>query len=307
MTAVTPVLAADAVSKRFGAVEALRGVTFAVDEPAVGLLGANGAGKSTLMRAFLGLLEPDAGRLAVLGLDAARDAAAIRARVGYMPEHDCLPRAMTASDLVTHLAELRGLPHRAAVLRASEILFQVGLEEERARPLHGFSTGMKQRVKLAQALVHGPQMVVLDEPTNGLDPAGRDEMLALVRRLSSELDVRVLLSSHVLEDVVRTCDAVIVLREGEVAASGRLDDLQGRRATRMRVRIVGDAAPFLAALATRGLAAEQGPEAIVVTAAGAPALDALRDAAVDAGVGLRELVPDAPSIEDALVGALEAE
>ena len=149
-----------------------------------------------------------------------------------MPERECLPRDPSAHVFVVHLAELRGLPRRAAVLRASEVLFQVGLEEERSRPIGTFSTGMRQRVKLAQALVHGPELVVLDEPTAGLDPAGREEMLQLVRRLSLDLGVRVLLSSHVLEDVARTCDAVVVLRDGQVVTSGPA----GRAARRRRDR-----------------------------------------------------------------------
>ncbi len=140
-----------------------------------------------------------------------------------MPEHNCLPLGMTARDLVVHMGELRGLPRRVAVLRASEVLFQVGLEEERSRLIRTFSVGMKQRTNLAQAIVHSPGLVILDEPTNGLDPAGREEMLTLVRRLSAELGIAVVMSSHVLEDVARTCDSVIVLREGRVAATRRID------------------------------------------------------------------------------------
>src|SRR5262249_53907876 len=170
------------------------------------------------------------------------------ARMGYMPERECLPRGMAARDLVVHLAELRGLPRRAAVLRASEVLFQVGLEEERNRLIGTFSTGMRQRVKLAQALVHGPELVVLDEPTNGLDPAGREEMLEIVRRLSADLGIRVLLSSHVLEDVARTCDAVVVLREGKLVTAGRIDELVAGSGTSMRVRVTGDVAGFARAL-----------------------------------------------------------
>src|SRR5689334_24807170 len=173
------------------------------------------------MKALLGLVPPDAGRVEVLGIDAARHPGEIRRRLGYMPELDCLPLDMTARDLVVHLAELRGLPRRAAVLRASEVLFQVGLDEERTRLIGTFSTGMRQRTKLAQALVHAPELVVLDEPTNGLDPAGREEMLVVVRRLSDDLGIRVLLSSHVLEDVERTSDAVVLLREGKVVSDGR--------------------------------------------------------------------------------------
>ena len=300
-----PAISATGVSKRYGSVEALNDVTVAMDGVATGLLGANGAGKSTLMRALLGLVRPDAGTLTILGLDAARDSRDIRRRVGYMPEGECLPRDPSAHVFVVHLAELRGLPRRAAVLRASEVLFQVGLEEERSRPIGTFSTGMRQRVKLAQALVHGPELVVLDEPTAGLDPAGREEMLQLVRRLSLDLGVRVLLSSHVLEDVARTCDAVVVLRDGHVVTSGLLDELRGADATAIAVRVSGDVAAFRAALAARGFAVEESGERLVVQGTGTGVLDAIRDAAADAGAGLRELVPAVPTVEDILVGAME--
>ncbi len=225
-------VAAGGVSKRFGAVQALDDVSLEITAPATGLLGANGAGKSTLMKALLGLVQPDRGRLEVLGIDVARHPDEVRRRLGYMPERDCLPLEMSARDLVVHMAELRGLPRRAAVLRASEVLFQVGLEEERSRLIGTFSTGMKQRTKLAQAIVHAPELVVLDEPTNGLDPSGREEMLSLVRRLSQDLDIAVLLSSHVLEDVTRTCDAVVVLRDGRLVAAERIAGMEalGRRA-----------------------------------------------------------------------------
>ena len=298
-------IAAAGVSKRYGSIEALTDVTVAIDGLATGLLGANGAGKSTLMRALLGLVRPDAGTLNILGLDAARDGRDIRRRVGYMPEGECLPRDPSAHVFVVHLAELRGLPRRAAVLRASEVLFQVGLEEERSRPIGTFSTGMRQRVKLAQALVHGPELVVLDEPTAGLDPAGREEMLQLVRRLSLDLGVRVLLSSHVLEDVARTCDAVVVLRDGHVVTSGLLDELRGADATATAVRVTGDVEGFRAALLRRGLAVEESGERLVVQGADSAALDGIRDAAAETGVGVRELAPAVPTVEDILVGAME--
>jgi ABC-2 type transport system ATP-binding protein len=299
--AAAPAIAVRGVSKRFGSVEALVDVTVDVDEIATGLLGANGAGKTTLMRALLGLVRPDAGELAVLGIDARRDADSVRRRIGYMPEHECLPREVSAADLVVHLAELRGLPRREAVLRASEVLFQVGLEEERSRAIGTFSTGMRQRVKLAQALVHGPELVVLDEPTNGLDPSGREEMLELVRRLSQDLGIRVLLSTHLLEDVTRTCDAVVLLREGRLAAAGRIDDLVRRDSGRVRVRVSGNLAAFTAALEQRGLTVARDGDGLLVDAA----YDAIRDAACDTGVALRELVPGGQTIEDALVGVLE--
>ncbi len=191
----------------------------------------------------------------MLGIDAAANGGELRRRLGYMPELECLPLEMTARDLVVHMAELRGLPRRDAVLRASEVLFQVGLEEERSRLIRTFSTGMKQRTKLAQALVHSPELVVLDEPTNGLDPSGREEMLSLVRRLSSELGIAVLLSSHVLEDVTRTCDAVVVLREGRVVTAGRIDEMEGLAGDGVLVRATGDLDAFAARLAARGLTA----------------------------------------------------
>jgi ABC-2 type transport system ATP-binding protein len=299
-------IAAEGVAKRYGAVTALDGVSLALDAPATGLLGANGAGKSTLMKILLGLVRPDRGRVEVLGVDAAGDAPQIRRRLGYMPERDCLPLEMTARDLAVHMAELRGLPRRDAVLRASEVLFQVGLEEERSRLIRTFSTGMKQRAKLAQALVHSPELVVLDEPTNGLDPAGREEMLALVRRLSSELGIAVLLSSHVLDDVIRTCDAVVVLRDGQVVTSGRIGDMRGLAGDGVLVRATGDLEAFAARLGARGLAVQRRDGGLSVTGAGEDALlDGVRDAAADAGVALRELRPAGPTLEDALVDALE--
>ena len=202
---------------------------------------------------------------------------------------------MTARDLVVHMAELRGLPRRDAVLRASEVLFQVGLEEERSRLIRTFSTGMKQRAKLAQALVHSPELVVLDEPTNGLDPSGREEMLALVRRLSDELGIAVLLSSHVLEDVTRTCDAVVVLREGRVVTAGRIDEMEGLAADGVLVRATGDLDAFVGRLTARGLAAQPRDGGIAVRGVAEDALlDEVRDAAAEAGVALRELRPPGP-------------
>jgi ABC-2 type transport system ATP-binding protein len=299
-------IAVDGLVKRYGPVTALDGVTLELDAPATGLLGANGAGKSTLMKLLLGLVRPDEGGVEVLGVDASRDAAEVRRRLGYMPELDCLPLEMTARDLVVHMAELRGLPRRDAVLRASEVLFQVGLEEERSRLIRTFSTGMKQRAKLAQALVHSPELVVLDEPTNGLDPSGREEMLALVRRLSSELGIAVLISSHVLEDVTRTCDAVVVLRDGRVVTSGRIDEMEGLAGDGVLVRATGDLDAFAGRLAARGLAARARDGGVAVSGAPDDALlDGVRDAAAESGIALRELRAAGPTLEDALVDALE--
>jgi ABC-2 type transport system ATP-binding protein len=292
------------VVKRYGSVVALDGVTAHIEERAVGLLGANGAGKSTLMRTMLGLIRPDEGSVNVMGmgLDRSWD---IRRRLGYMPEHSALPMGMTARDLVVHMGELRGLPRRVAVLRASEVLFQVGLEEERSRLIRTFSVGMKQRTNLAQAIVHSPSLVILDEPTNGLDPAGREEMLTLVRRLSSDLGIAVIMSSHVLEDVVRTCDSVIVLREGRVAATRRLAPADGEDRRSVRVRVDGDLARFAEAATALGLRVDRRDGwALVHGPDGDAVLRGVRDAACNAEVGLSELRPAGPTLEESLIGAI---
>ena len=294
----------DRVSKRYGDVVALDDVSASVTERAVGLLGANGAGKSTLMRSMLGLIRPDEGSISVMGMGI-EHAWDIRRRLGYMPEHSSLPMGMTARDLVVHMGELRGLPRRVAVLRASEVLFQVGLEEERSRLIRTFSVGMRQRTNLAQAIVHSPSLVILDEPTNGLDPAGREEMLTLVRRLSAELEIAVIMSSHVLEDIVRTCDAVVVLREGRVAASRTLADATGASEREARVVISGDTAAFVARLQTAGLSASMRDDHVLVSGPDADTmLRAVRDAAAETDAGLHELRPAGPTLEDALIGDL---
>jgi ABC-2 type transport system ATP-binding protein len=301
---VSNAIAAERLTVRYGAVVALDDVSVALDAPSIGLLGANGAGKSTLMKALLGLVSPTSGSVQVLGFDAAHRGE-LRRRLGYMPEHDCLPPQMTARDLVVHLGELRGLPRRAAALRASEVLFQVGLDEERSRLIGTFSTGMKQRVKLAQALVHAPDLVVLDEPTNGLDPAGRDEMLLIVRRLWENLGVRVLLSSHVLSDVERTCEAVLLLREGHVVSAGLLSELGAGSSGRLLVRAVGNIEGFRAALAARGLEVSEDEDVLMIEGAGRRELDAVRDAAATADSSLRELRPAERTLEDAVVSAMQ--
>jgi ABC-2 type transport system ATP-binding protein len=294
----------DGVSKRYGQVVALDDVSALVTERAVGLLGANGAGKSTLMRSMLGLIRPDEGSISVMGMGI-EHSWDIRRRLGYMPEHSSLPMGMTARDLVVHMGELRGLPRRVAVLRASEVLFQVGLEEERSRLIRTFSVGMRQRTNLAQAIVHSPAMVILDEPTNGLDPAGREEMLTLVRRLSADLGIAVIMSSHVLEDVVRTCDSVLVLRDGKIVATQRLAQADRVDNGEVQVQIVGDAGAFAAAAAALGLAVRPDGEWLLVQGDGADAvLRGVRDAAIASGAGLHELRPAGPTIEQSLIGAI---
>ncbi len=210
-------IATESLTKRYAnGVLALSDFTVRVQPGVIGLVGANGAGKSTLIKMLLGLVEPTSGRVSVLGLDPRADAEQIRARVGYMPEHDCLPPDLIAAEFVTHMARMSGLPKVAARERASEALRHVGLYEERYRQIGGYSTGMKQRVKLAQALVHDPDLLLLDEPTNGLDPAGRDAMLGLIHRIGTEFGISLIVCSHLLGEVERICDSLIAIDGGRL-------------------------------------------------------------------------------------------
>ncbi|MEN3307495.1 MAG: type transport system ATP-binding protein [Micromonosporaceae bacterium] len=218
-----------ALTKRYPRVTALDALTVDVEPGIIGLIGANGAGKSTLIKILLGLLEPTSGAVRVLGFDPGRDAETIRARVGYMPEHECLPPDLVAAELVTHLARTSGLPRTAARERASEALRHVGLYEERYRQVGGYSTGMKQRVKLAQALVHDPDLLLLDEPTNGLDPAGRDAMLALIHRIGTEFGISVVVCSHLLGEVERICDSVVAIDGGRLLRADRVSAMTVER------------------------------------------------------------------------------
>jgi len=210
---------------RYGQRTAVDSVSVTFPPGAVGLLGRNGAGKSSILKALLGLVRPAAGAMRILDLPADARPAEIRARVGYMPERDGHLPALNGFEMVSLLGRLSGLPDRDAYRRAHEVLYLVGLEEQRYRPVSGYSAGMRQKVKLAQALVHDPQVLFLDEPTNGLDPGGRQEMLDLVRQLSRELGKSVVLSTHILQDVEAICDAVVVLDGGRVVAQGPLQDL----------------------------------------------------------------------------------
>ena len=218
-----PIIEAEALTKRYpGGVTALSDLTLTVAPGITGLVGANGAGKSTLIKILLGLLAPSDGRVSVLGLDSREHGEQIRARVGYMPEHDCLPADVSATEFVTHLGRMSGLPPTAAKEQAAEALRHVGLHEERYRQIGTFSTGMKQRVKLAQALVGNPGLLLLDEPTNGLDPAGRDSMLALIQRIGTEFGITVVVASHLLSEIERICDHLVAIEGGRLLRSASL-------------------------------------------------------------------------------------
>ncbi|WP_246574745.1 ABC transporter ATP-binding protein [Streptomyces genisteinicus] len=292
-------IATESLSKRFPRVTALDRLSLDIGPGVTGLVGANGAGKSTLIKILLGLSPASEGRAAVLGLDVATSGAEIRERVGYMPEHDCLPPDVSATEFVVHMARMSGLPATAARERTADTLRHVGLYEERYRPIGGYSTGMKQRVKLAQALVHDPQLVLLDEPTNGLDPVGRDEMLGLIRRIHTDFGISVLVTSHLLGELERTCDHVVVIDGGSLLRSSSTKDFTQATAT-LAVEVTdSDTHPdgtgaLRAALTAAGVRIHEGTEEglpgaghiLLLEAVGDQTYDTVRDTVAGLGLGL---------------------
>ncbi|WP_211754481.1 ABC transporter ATP-binding protein [Nocardioides gansuensis] len=289
------------LTKDYGPVLALDALTLEIGPGITGLVGANGAGKSTFLKILLGLVEPTGGRAEVLGHDIAAEGGAIRARVGYLPEHDCLPPDVSASDFTVHLAMMSGLPRVAARERAAEVLRHVGLAEERYRPMGGYSTGMRQKAKLAQALAHDPQLVLLDEPTNGLDPAARDEMLGLVQRIGRDFGIAVIVTSHLLGELERVSDHVVVLDGGQLLRASRTDEFLDATGS-LLVEVLGDDAQrrMLEALAAAGVsaAARGGMLSIDVTDGAGDVHDLIRDTAGDLGLGLVRIQADHRRIED---------
>ncbi|MCK1820949.1 ATP-binding cassette domain-containing protein [Streptomyces sp. XM83C] len=291
------VIATESLSKRFPRVTALDRLSMDIGPGVTGLVGANGAGKSTLIKILLGLSPASEGRAEVLGLDVAAHGPAIRERVGYMPEHDCLPPDVSATEFVVHMARMSGLPPAAARERTADTLRHVGLYEERYRPIGGYSTGMKQRVKLAQALVHDPQLVFLDEPTNGLDPVGRDEMLGLIRRIHTDFGISVLVTSHLLGELERTCDHVVVIDGGKLLRSSSTTDFT-QTTTTLAVEVTDtDEHPdgtraMREALLARGVDVQDGSglpgagHTLLLTADGEDTYDLIRDLVADLGLGL---------------------
>ena len=277
------------LTKRYGSrVTALADLTVDVPEGVTGLVGSNGAGKSTLIKILLGLASSTSGSARVLDLDVSTDGPRIRELVGYMPEHDCLPPDVTATELVVHLARMSGLPTTAARERAADTLRHVGLYEERYRPIGGYSTGMKQRVKLAQALVHDPKLVLLDEPTNGLDPAGRDDMLALIRRIGTSFGISVLVTSHLMGELERVCDHVVVIDGGRLMRAAATADVTA--ATQQLTLEVSDRADEVAArLAAAGVTVRRAGVVLELEISDDTTYDLARDVVVELGVGLIRL------------------
>ena len=289
-------LAVEHLTKRYGNVVALNDVSFGITDGITGILGENGAGKSTAIKILLGLIRPTSGRAMVLGQDAS-ESIAVRARVGYMPEHDCLPSQVSAAEFLTHMAEVSGLPPSMARTRAADTLRHAGLFEERYRAIGGYSTGMKQRVKLSQALVHDPVFVFLDEPTAGLDPAGREEMLQLIRKTHREFGISVLFSSHLMADVERTCDRIIVLQGGQLVHSGEVEQFTKETET-VFIEVDTNRDALVAALERRGVVVTMDGGGLTIEGPDESVYDHVRDALVEAQAPLRRMAPRRRALTD---------
>jgi ABC-2 type transport system ATP-binding protein len=282
-------LSAQQLTKQYKRVVALNDVSFTISDGITGILGENGAGKSTAIKIFLGLVRPTSGSVTVLG-EQASESVGVRGRLGYMPEHDCLPSQVSAAEFLTHMAELSGLPPAAARSRAADTLRHTGLFEERYRAIGGYSTGMKQRVKLGQALVHDPAFVFLDEPTAGLDPMGREEMLTLVRKTHREFGISVLFSSHLMADVERTCDRIIVLQGGRLVESGEVGHFTKETET-VFIEVDTNREQLIAALEQRGIVVTPDGSGLTIEGPDESVYDSVRDALVETRAPLRRMAP----------------
>jgi ABC-2 type transport system ATP-binding protein len=307
-TAAAALVSARSVRKSYGDLPVLDDVNFDIAEGITGLLGANGAGKTTLLGMMLGLHPIDGGTLSVYGRDPWTAGSDVRCLTGYAPEHHTLPPDLRANEFVRHVAELHGLPSPEATTRASDALWLVGLGEERYRPMGTMSTGQRQRVKLAQAIAHDPKLILLDEPTDGLDPVQRDAMLDLIRHVASNFGINVVLSSHLLDEVEQICDGVVIIGEGRTLAAGPIDELRGEGQAGVTVEldapdemvaaVAGNlrAIGFLATAAGRNLSIEgEGDDEV---------FDATRDACADADVGIVRLSRRRLSLEDVFLERL---
>jgi ABC-2 type transport system ATP-binding protein len=286
------------LTKRYpGGVTALDGLTVEIEPGIVGLVGSNGAGKSTLLKILLGLVEATDGTATVFDLDVRTRGTDIRQYVGYMPEHDCLPPDASATDVVSHLALMSGLPRIAARERTAEVLRHVGLYEERYRAIGGYSTGMKQRVKLAQALVHDPRLLLLDEPTNGLDPAGRDEMLELVLRTGTEFGIAVIVASHLLGEIERVCNFLVAIEGGRLLRAAPLGSFTEQTGT-LAVELEEGSDALAARLAGSGLEAIADGRFVLIAIADDRPYDIVRDAIADLGLPLVRIEQRRHKLED---------
>ncbi|MCK5037762.1 MAG: ABC transporter ATP-binding protein [Thermoplasmata archaeon] len=297
------------ITVRFGKITALDKFTVNVPSGVVGLLGPNGAGKSTFIKALLGLLRPENGKMIVAGYDPLTETSTVRDMIGYMPEHDCLIEEFNAVDLVSYLGQISGMMKRDAIPRSHEVLDFVGIGEERYRTISSYSTGMKQRVKLAQAIVHDPAILFLDEPTNGMDPQGREDMMELIRKISLS-DKTILVSSHILDDLERVSDHIVIMNDGRLITEGSIDDLLAKKDGQKMVKVRGipeNMETFIKALAEmyeiRSVVKGRGEISAVVInkGPGNPVFKLSRDK----GVQLRGYYPERATLEDVFIGTVE--
>ncbi len=292
------------VTKTYGKVVALRGLSVTLPEGAIGLLGPNGAGKTTMIRTLLGLIAIDSGRGRVMGMDIRAERLAIRRFAGFVPEDECLFPGMIGIEFVGYAGELVGMRSYDAMQRAHEVLDYVGLGEARYRRVESYSTGMKQRLKIASAIVHDPRLLILDEPTNGMDPAGRDDVLKLTHDLAHNKGMSLLFSSHLLPDVEAVCDHVMVLGRGRLLAQGRIDELKQPHDLQFELRVKGDQALFAERLAAQRHPAEPVDDHLLVLLPTGAVPAAVWETALDAGEQIRSLRPRRSTLEEVFLNAL---
>ena len=297
---------AHGLNKYFGQLHVLRDMSLSLPPGSLGLLGQNGAGKSTFLKIMLGLLPASSGSVEVFGFEASERSLDLRQKIGYMPEGECFVAGLDAVELCTYAGQLCGLPRGAARERAHAVLAYTGLEDKRYQKVETYSTGQKQRVKLAQALVHDPELLLLDEPTNGLDPRGREEMLALIKDLPPKRGCSILLSSHLLPDVESVCDSAILLHEGQVRYSGTLEDMHGDSdgVVRYEVKVKEGLDRLASALEQAGCPVESDGGAITVELPGEEEPELIFREAAAAGVQVRHMAPVRQTLEAAFLRIL---
>ncbi len=302
-----PLVSARNISKNYGQFSALSDVSFDIEPGVTGLLGANGSGKTTMLGMIIGLHAPTSGTLQVLGQDPWIAGSTVRERLGYAPEHHTLPPDMPAVEFVRHVAELHGLPRNEAAARSSDALWLVDLGEERFRPMGTMSTGQRQRVKLAQAIAHDPNLILLDEPTDGLDPVQRDLMLDLIKHVSTEIGINIILSSHLLDEVEKICESVVIVGNGVTLAAGRLEDLRNTDTTGVVMELEANQEQIdwvLAYFRHQGLQSTAVGRSITVEGADESVFDLARDACVTAEIGIIRLGPRSLTLEDVFLEQL---
>jgi ABC-2 type transport system ATP-binding protein len=295
------------ITKTYGKITALRQLTVDVPPGAVGLLGPNGAGKTTLIRTLLGLITVDSGGGEVLGLDIHKQRLGIRQSVGFAPEDECLFPGLPGIEFVAYAGELCGMSRTDGMQRAHEVLNYFGLGEARYRPVESYSTGMKQRLKLASAIVHDPKLLILDEPTNGMDPAGRQEVLELARDLAQNKGMSLLFSSHLLPDVESVCDHVLVLARGRLLAQGKISELKQPHARSFEVRVKADPGHFAGRLMARGCEVQAHDDLLQIRLPAGTSSDLLWELAASGGDQIRYLRPQRSTLEEVFLKAVESE